>query len=101
MSKFLETWYAGMFGKQRKVIEGLTESYPRVVKAFMENSGRVMTRLQLIDTALGYSYEGFERTVDAHVKNLRQKVERDPGTPQQITTVYGVGYKFVEQSDGT
>ena len=67
----------------------------------MENSGRVMTRLQLIDTALGYSYEGFERTVDAHVKNLRQKVEQDPGKPRHIVTVYGMGYKFIGQSNGT
>ena len=77
----------------------LTRTEFALLKAFMVNSGRVMTRLQLIDTALGYSYEGFERTVDAHVKNLRQKIELDPGRPQRITTVYGVGYKFVEQSD--
>lgn len=59
-----------------------------------------MTRLQLIDTALGYSYEGYERTVDAHVKNLRKKVEQDPTKPQHIVTVYGVGYKFIGQTDG-
>ncbi|MCI0869192.1 MAG: response regulator transcription factor, partial [Chloroflexi bacterium] len=78
----------------------LTRTEFSLLKAFMENTGRVMTRLQLIDTALGYSYEGFERTVDAHVKNLRQKVERDPGNPRYIVTVYGVGYKFMELSDG-
>ena len=78
----------------------LTRTEFSLLKVFMENSGRVMTRLQLIDSALGYSYEGFERTVDAHVKNLRQKVELDPSKPQQIVTVYGVGYKFVRQTDG-
>ena len=77
----------------------LTRTEFALLKAFMVNSGRVMTRLQLIDTALGYSYEGFERTVDAHVKNLRQKVERDPGKPERIVTVYGVGYKFVGPPD--
>ena len=78
----------------------LTRTEFSLLKVFMENSGRVMTRLQLIDSALGYSYEGFERTVDAHVKNLRQKVELGPSKPQQIVTVYGVGYKFVGQTDG-
>jgi DNA-binding response OmpR family regulator len=42
----------------------------------------------------GYAFEGYERTVDAHVKNLRQKIETDPRTPQYVLTVYGVGYKF-------
>lgn len=74
----------------------LTPTEFDLLKAFMQNTGRVMTRLQLIDTALGYSYDGFERTVDAHIKNLRQKIEADPGKPSYIQTVYGVGYKFVE-----
>lgn len=78
----------------------LTRTEFSLLKSFMENAGRVMTRLQLIDTALGYSYEGYERTVDAHVKNLRKKVEQDPTKPQHIVTVYGVGYKFIGQTDG-
>jgi len=78
----------------------LTRTEFSLLKVFTENSGRVMTRLKLIDSALGYSYEGFERTVDAHVKNLRQKVELDPSKPQQIVIVYGGGYKFVGQTDG-
>ena len=77
----------------------LTPTEFDLLKAFMQNTARVMTRLQLIDTALGYSYEGFERTVDAHIKNLRQKIESDPGKPSYIQTVYGVGYKFVEPAD--
>ncbi len=77
----------------------LTPTEFSLLKVFMENVGRVMTRLQLIDTALGYSYDGYDRTVDAHIKNLRQKVETDPGNPEFIVTVYGVGYKFVEPSD--
>ncbi|MCH9010710.1 MAG: response regulator transcription factor [Chloroflexi bacterium] len=77
----------------------LTPTEFSLLKVFMENVGRVMTRLQLIDTALGYSYDGYDRTVDAHIKNLRQKIETDPGNPEFIVTVYGVGYKFVEPSD--
>jgi DNA-binding response OmpR family regulator len=58
--------------------------------------GRVFTRLELLDRVQGYAFEGYERTVDAHVKNLRQKVEPNPKQPQYVLTVYGVGYKFRE-----
>jgi DNA-binding response OmpR family regulator len=57
---------------------------------------RVFTRLELLDRVQGYAYEGYERTVDAHVKNLRQKIEPDPKAPHYIQTVYGVGYKFMK-----
>jgi DNA-binding response OmpR family regulator len=59
--------------------------------------GRVFTRLELLDRVQGYAFEGYERTVDAHVKNLRQKIEPDPKQPHYLLTVYGVGYRFVEQ----
>jgi DNA-binding response OmpR family regulator len=58
--------------------------------------GRVFTRLELLDRVQGYAYEGYERTVDAHVKNLRQKIEPDPKDPRYVLTVYGVGYRFCE-----
>jgi len=58
--------------------------------------GRVFTRLELLDQVQGYAFEGYERTVDAHVKNLRQKIEPDPRQPRYLLTVFGVGYKFVE-----
>jgi DNA-binding response OmpR family regulator len=58
--------------------------------------GRVFTRLELLDRVQGYAFEGYERTVDAHVKNLRQKIEPDPKQPRYLLTVYGVGYKFSE-----
>jgi DNA-binding response OmpR family regulator len=58
--------------------------------------GRVFTRLELLDRVQGYAFEGYERTVDAHVKNLRQKIEPDPKQPSYVLTVYGVGYKFGE-----
>jgi len=58
--------------------------------------GRVFTRLELLDRVQGYAFEGYERTVDAHVKNLRQKIEPDPRQPRYLLTVFGVGYKFGE-----
>jgi DNA-binding response OmpR family regulator len=58
--------------------------------------GRVFSRLELLDRVQGYAFEGYERTVDAHVKNLRQKIEPDPKDPRYVLTVYGVGYRFSE-----
>jgi DNA-binding response OmpR family regulator len=58
--------------------------------------GRVFTRLELLDRVQGYAFEGYERTVDAHIKNLRQKIEPDPREPRYVQTVYGVGYRFGE-----
>ena len=74
----------------------LTPSEFAILDVLMENAGRVMTRLQLIDKALGYSYEGYERTIDAHIKNIRHKINDDSNGPRFIRTVYRVGYKFVE-----
>ena len=59
--------------------------------------GRVFTRMELLDRVQGYAFDGYERTVDAHVKNLRQKIEPDPKKPRYLITVYGVGYRFSEQ----
>lgn len=56
--------------------------------------GRVYSRHELISKVQGYDYEGYERTIDAHVKNLRQKIEAEPKKPRYIQTVFGVGYKF-------
>jgi len=58
--------------------------------------GRPFTRSQLLDLAYDASYAGYDRTVDAHIKNLRRKIEPDPPNPQYILTIYGVGYKFAE-----
>jgi len=57
--------------------------------------GRVFSRASLIEEALGYDFEGFDRTIDVHILNLRRKLESDPSHPNYIKTVYGVGYKFV------
>jgi DNA-binding response OmpR family regulator len=61
--------------------------------ALASNKGRVLSRLQLMEKALGESYEGYERTIDAHIKNLRRKIEADPAHPRYVQTVFGVGYK--------
>ena len=66
----------------------------RILAALAREPGRVFSRGQLVEKALGYDYEGMERTVDVHVLNLRRKIEQDPNHPQYIRTVYGMGYKF-------
>ena len=75
----------------------LTATEFELLKVLAENPGRVYTRMQLLDLIQGDSFEGYERTVDSHVKNLRKKIEPDPEHPQYIVTVYGVGYKLGEQ----
>jgi DNA-binding response OmpR family regulator len=72
----------------------LTTTEFRILTALAEKPGRVLTRLQLITMVQGYDFEGYDRTIDAHVKNLRHKVEADQKNPLFIKTVYGIGYKF-------
>ena len=61
--------------------------------------GRAFSRGQLIEKALGYDFEGFDRTIDVHILNLRRKLEPDPSHPRYIKTVYGAGYKFVGSAE--
>jgi two-component system, OmpR family, alkaline phosphatase synthesis response regulator PhoP len=61
--------------------------------------GRPFTRAQLIELVYDVSYAGFDRTIDAHVKNLRRKIEPDPRSPVYLLTLYGVGYKFAEAQE--
>jgi len=61
--------------------------------------GRTFTRDELVTKALGYQFEGYERSVDAHIKNLRQKIELDSRKPDYIKTIYGVGYLFSGERD--
>lgn len=72
----------------------LTPSEYRLLLALSEYPGRVYTRLQLIARVQGHDYEGYERTIDAHVKNLRRKIERDASHPSYVRTVLGTGYRF-------
>jgi two-component system, OmpR family, alkaline phosphatase synthesis response regulator PhoP len=68
-----------------------------ILKTLMENPNHAFTRGELIEKALGYSYEGLERTLDSHIKNLRKKIEDDPSDPQYIETVFGVGYRLNDE----
>jgi two-component system alkaline phosphatase synthesis response regulator PhoP len=72
----------------------LTPTEFDLLATLMEDPGRAFTRLQLLESVQGYAYEGYERTIDVHIKNLRQKIEEDSGSPRYIKTVYGIGYKF-------
>jgi two-component system OmpR family response regulator len=65
-----------------------------LLRVMAENLGRVYSRMQLLDRVQGDAYEGYERTIDSHIKNLRKKLELDPEHPKYIITVYGVGYKL-------
>ncbi|OIO97781.1 MAG: DNA-binding response regulator [Anaerolineae bacterium CG2_30_64_16] len=65
-----------------------------LLKVLVHNPGRVFTRLELLDRVQGDAYEGYERTIDTHIKNLRAKLGDDPRRPEHIQTVYGVGYKL-------
>mgnify|MGYP001035183502 CR=1 FL=1 len=70
----------------------LTPTEFELLRAFMERPDHAFTRLELIESGLGYGYEGLERTVDSHIKNLRRKIEPDLSAPVYIQTIYGVGY---------
>lgn len=72
----------------------LTPTEFRLLTTLAEHPGQVFSRLQLLRRLQGSTYESFERTIDAHVKNLRRKLSRSPEDPQYIITVYGVGYRF-------
>ena len=67
-----------------------------LLRVMTENPGRVYSRMQLLDKIQGDAYEGYERTIDSHIKNLRKKLELNPEHPKYIITVYGVGYKLGE-----
>ncbi len=77
----------------------LTPTEFKILFVLAGSKGRVFTRGELVENALGYQFEGYERSVDAHIKNIRQKIEDDPRNPIFIQTVYGVGYKFSGKLD--
>lgn len=72
----------------------LTTNEFRILTSLLTNPGQVFTREQLIEIAFGYDYDGYDRTIDTHIKNIRQKIEDNPKEPEYIVTVYGAGYKF-------
>ena len=87
--------------RRRATLDGapvdLTESEFRLLQTLARFPGRVYTRFELVDKVQGYQFEGYERTIDAHVKNLRRKLGEDARDPRLILTVYGRGYAFAEE----
>lgn len=77
----------------------LTPTEFKILSVLANAPGRVFTRGELVENAMGYQFEGYERSIDAHIKNIRQKIEDDPRNPAFISTVYGVGYKFTGKID--
>lgn len=72
----------------------LTPKEFRILSTLVKHPQKTFTREELVATALGDDFEGFDRTIDTHIKNLRQKIESDPKLPVYILTVYGIGYRF-------
>ncbi len=72
----------------------LTPSEFEILATLMAAPGRAFSRLELLDRLQGPAFEGYERTIDVHIRNLRSKIERDPSQPHYIETVYGTGYRF-------
>lgn len=72
----------------------LTQSEFEILATLTRNAGRVLTRAQLLDETQGIAYEGYERSIDQHVKNLRRKMRQAQGSADLIQTVYGVGYRL-------
>lgn len=80
--------------KKAGEVVNLTPNEFKVLLTLAQSPQKVFTRNQLVSLALGYDFEGYDRTVDTHVKNLRQKIEDNVKEPRYIVTVYGIGYKF-------
>ncbi len=80
--------------KKRGEIVSLTPNEYRILLTLIKYPQKTFTREELIEIALGTDFDGFDRTIDTHIKNLRQKIESDPKRPDYIRTVYGIGYRF-------
>ncbi len=80
--------------KKGRSIE-LTPIEFKIFELLCQNPGQVYSRLQIIEKVQGYEFDGYDRTVDAHIKNIRKKIEENPQKPEYLLTVFGVGYKLV------
>jgi DNA-binding response OmpR family regulator len=76
----------------------LTRAEFELLATLAQHPGQTFNRSQLISRLHGVVYEGYDRSIDSHIKNLRRKLEQDPGEPRYVLTVYGVGYKFNEEA---
>jgi len=79
----------------------LTPAEFKILGAMAKEPGRVFSRAQIIEKALGYDFDGFDRTIDVHILKLRRKLEPDPRHPRYIKTIYGAGYKLLEVNGDT
>ena len=77
----------------------LTPTEFKLLQCVADRPGQVFSRLQLVNVILGYDFEGYDRTIDAHIKNIRHKIEDNQKTPFYLKTVYGIGYKFTGLPD--
>ena len=75
----------------------LTRSEFNLLAVLAQHPGQTLSRAQLLDRVHGVAYEGFDRSIDAHIKNLRRKLEPDPAEPRYVLTVYGIGYRFADE----
>jgi DNA-binding response OmpR family regulator len=82
---------------RERELEELTPSEFALLAAMARSPGRVFTRAQLLDALHGVAFESYERAIDAHIKNIRHKIEPNPPEPRYILTVYGVGYRFTDR----
>jgi DNA-binding response OmpR family regulator len=91
-------------GRREALVRGkgveLTPTEWALLVALAATPGRVYSRFELVNRARGYEFEGYERTVDSHVKNLRRKIEQDPRDPRIVLTVLGIGYRLGLSKDG-
>lgn len=85
--------------KKNGALLDLTPTEFKILYVLSSYPGKVFTREELVEKALGYQFEGYERSIDAHIKNIRHKIEDDPRNPSLILTIYGVGYRFSGKSD--
>jgi len=82
---------------EAREIEALTPTEFKLFAALAKSPGRIYTRAQLLDVIHGVAFDSYERAIDAHIKNIRRKIEINPRKPEYILTVYGVGYRFVDR----
>ncbi|MCY3708719.1 MAG: response regulator transcription factor [Caldilineaceae bacterium] len=79
-------------------VVALTPSEFELLETFMLSPGRAFSRLDLLEAVSGDAYQGYERTIDVHIRNLRTKIEPNPSKPRYIQTVYGMGYRFLSET---
>ena len=82
---------------KKREIEELTPTEFELLATLARQPGRVFTRAQILDAIHGVAFESYERAIDAHIKNIRRKIEVKASEPKYILTVYGVGYKFADK----